>query len=171
MKLVAKILSVLLLLVGAFIVVCTIWGNKLSEDHIISISFEVPASVDNVWERITDWNKFPEWRDNLKSVEAIPDSQGFPRWKEINRNGNEQRFMFTTMSKPHRTVIQMLNDNRAYKGRWTIGVFAEKDHSIVTVVEEGKIFNPILRVITTKILNRDATIYGYKKSLISSFQQ
>ena len=75
--------GVIVVLVVAALVV----GWLLPEKHTASRHASFQASPETVWALITDVEKFPSWRSDVKTVERLPNRDGRPVWVEEGSNG------------------------------------------------------------------------------------
>src|SRR5687767_3417406 len=71
----------------ALVVLIAVAGSLLPVGHVATrrATFRRPAA--DVWAAITEIEKFPAWRSDLKSVERLPDREGRPAWREKGKNG------------------------------------------------------------------------------------
>ena len=66
---------------------------------------------------------------------------------------------------PGRFISRITDKNLPYGGEWIIDVAVDRDGSIVTVTENGEVYNPIFRFVSKFIMGQTATIDGYLRAL------
>ena len=73
--------------IAVLVVAALVVGWLLPEKHTASRQASFQASPETVWALITDVEKFPSWRSDVKTVERLPDRDGRPVWVEEGSNG------------------------------------------------------------------------------------
>ena len=68
--------------IAALVVAALVIGWLLPEKHTASRHGSFQASPEAVWALMTDVEKFPSWRSDVKAVERLPNRDGRPVWVE-----------------------------------------------------------------------------------------
>ena len=93
--------AVVVLVVAALVV-----GWLLPEKHTASQQASFQTSPETVWALITDVEKFPSWRSDVKTVERRPNRDGQPVWVEQGTNGRIT-FAVERSDRPRQLVVRI----------------------------------------------------------------
>ena len=153
---VVGVLGVGLLVVLVLIVV----GTLTPSGHKASRSVSYRASPDTVWRAITDWGGHAAWRSKVRAIERLPDRNGHPVWRETRRRGDALTSEVVELDEAKRRMVTRIVDEGAFGGTWTWEVGASPDGagSLLTITEDGEIYNPVFRAIGTWLLDMRATM-------------
>ena len=88
MKWILRILATIAALITLLVVAMYALGSRLPEKHSAVRVARYRQSPDAVWAAITDYEKFPSWRSNVKRVEHLPSPDAAPSWREHDAHGN-----------------------------------------------------------------------------------
>lgn len=135
-------------------------GYALPAKHVASLSVELDAPLERVWETITDVTSFPRWRNDVKSVEIVQQTPVGPAWRERSSGGTIT--YETVESVPQRRLISRISDRSLpFGGTWTFDLTPTPRGTRVTIREDGEVYNPIFRFASRFVLGHDATIKKY----------
>jgi uncharacterized protein YndB with AHSA1/START domain len=163
------ILWILGVLVGLIVVVYAI-GAALPEKHTVTRVTRYRQPSDAIWQAITDYEKFPSWRSNLKSTGTIPSNNSFPAWQEIDAHGNVIPYQVTEFSPPGHLVTEITDPKLPFGGTWTTDILPiPHDGCIVQIREDGEIHNRIFRFMARFVFGYTDTIDTYLKDLGAKF--
>jgi hypothetical protein len=160
-------MKILLIIAGIFVVIIAtmyVIGLMLPVQHTASIQADIPASTEEVWNRITTIEKYPEWRKEIKKVESISSSQ----WIEYDKSNNTP-YRVAEAIPLQKWVIAIDSKNLPYGGRWTYIITKSADHTHISITEDGEVYNPIFRFISRYVMGHDATMKKYLAELQASF--
>ena len=73
--------------IAGLIALIAIIGPLMPKSHTASRSTVINKSPEVLWQAITDFAAFPQWRTDIKNVEALPDREGHKVWREDGKNG------------------------------------------------------------------------------------
>ena len=138
-----------------------IWGSMLPVAHTASVEVEVPAPPADVYERIADVDRVPEWRSSVSAVDVLSDDP--VRFKETS-GGDTIVFQVDVDEPPTRRVVR-IDDDLPFGGRWVFELSAAGDGTAVRITEQGEVYNPFFRVISTYVIGHDATLKAYAADL------
>jgi uncharacterized protein YndB with AHSA1/START domain len=151
-------------LVGLIAIVVGI-GLLLPETHRASESARYRVSPDRLWEIITDFRAYSTWRSGVRAVERLPDMDGHPVWKETDSHGEGIPYE-TVESVPGKRLVRRIADpNLQFGGTWEFGLEATPDGTILTITEDGEVYNPVFRFVARFIIGHTKTIHGYLNDL------
>jgi uncharacterized protein YndB with AHSA1/START domain len=158
---IAAAVVALLCLVGVPLLV----GYLLPVAHTATRRGHIKASPDTLWRLMTDHLGSAAWRPDVKRVELLPDEGGHARWQEIDQRGQGITFKQVEADPPRRLVQRIADSGLPFGGTWTYEITPEGEGSIVTITEQGEIYNPLFRFISKFILGHGATIERYLQAL------
>jgi uncharacterized protein YndB with AHSA1/START domain len=163
-----KWILIAVLAIAGVVVLAAAIGSRLPREHRASRAAHVAAPPDAIWAAITDIDRFPTWRADVKSVQRLPDRDGQRVWVEEGKSG---RMTFRVeRSEPPRTLVTRIADpDLPFGGTWTYDIAAEGKGSRLTIVEDGEIYNPLFRFVARFVLGYEGTIASYFASLQQKF--
>jgi hypothetical protein len=159
------------LLILAGILVCVILivlliGYLLPVKHRASIALSVHASPNQVWERLTETRSYPNWRKDVKSVEQLSDSE----WIEVDLHDHRLPFKIVSSERDLRLVTRINGQHLPFGGTWEYRIGKGGDGTMVTITEDGEVYNPLFRFVSKFIMGHTATLKRYSAYLDSSFK-
>ena len=162
-------LIVVFVLVAALLVVMLV-GLMLPKAHRASRAARFSASPETIWAVLIDYSKYPTWRTNLKSVEALPAVNGMAAWREIGMRGQAIPFVIVESDAPRRMKTKINDSGLPFGGTWTFEVTPTGDGgSVVRITEDGEVYNPVFRFVSRYFMGYTATIDSYLKALGAKF--
>jgi uncharacterized protein YndB with AHSA1/START domain len=167
----AGIFVLVALLVLIVLVVVTI-GAFLPQQHISTCAARFRQPPNAIWQAITDYEKFPAWRKDVLRVEALPDVNGKPAWREFDRHGGSIPFQVMVMVPPRALVTRIADPKLPFGGTWTYEISSQADgSSLLRITEDGEIYNPIFRFASRFVLGYSRTQEQYLQALGAKFGQ
>ena len=155
MKWVLLVVAVAVVIVGSVAVI----GLTLPQDHIVSRTARLSATPDSVWGIITNVPDFPKWRKDVKSVEVVQGATLFT-WREHMSHSN-LTFEATTLEPPAHLVAHIVGKSEGFGGSWDYQIEPDGSGSKITITENGQVYNPIFRFVSTYVIGQTATIDKY----------
>lgn len=143
-------------------------GTLIPKGHVASRSAKFKRSPQEVWNTITDFATAPSWRLELKSIRQLPDRNGRPVWVETSRFG-PMTYEVREFDPPKRLVTLIADDELPFGGNWTYEISAADSGSVLTITENGEIYNPIFRFVARFFFGHQRTIEAYLKALGKKF--
>lgn len=158
----------ILIIIG--IIICLILiiyliGLLLPVKHTAIISEVIPANTKQVWDKLTQIEKFPSWRKSLNKVEIINNSE----WIEISKR-NRIPMKITGQTLDNKLVYAINSKDLAFGGEWIYMLQPKGDSTVLMITENGEVYNPIFRFISKFIIGHSATMRNYMSDLRKSFQ-
>jgi uncharacterized protein YndB with AHSA1/START domain len=129
--------------------------------------FHQPPEV--IWQTITDYEKFPQWRSNVSRVEPMLSTNGLPAHREWDNHGNALPMETVEFDRPHRLVGRIADPKLPFGGTWTMEISPEDGGSTLRITENGEIRNPIFRFVSRFFLGYTVTMETYLKDLGRKF--
>ena len=140
-------------------------GLMLPVSHTASVSKEINAPKEVVWKYVTLPQKFPEWRSAVNRVEMLSDSTQPLRWTEFYDGMDALTFQESSRSDSSVFVSDIVSEGLPFGGGWTISLQQNENGTIVTITENGEIYNPVFRFFSRFIFGYDGTIQQYLNDL------
>jgi uncharacterized protein YndB with AHSA1/START domain len=148
-------------IVGVLVVLI---GYSLPKDHSVSRTARVAMPPDAVYALLTDVDKYPSWRSNVKSLERHPDRGGRPAWTE-EASGMKIPLHFEKMERPSLLVSRIADPSLPFGGTWTYRISPSGTGSEVTITEDGEVYNPFFRFMSRFVFGHYATLDEFVKHL------
>lgn len=150
-----------LLLVAAvvvgFVVVVWVSGMFIPKNHRATRMARFHQSPAVLWQTITDYERFPQWRSNVTRVEAMASSYGLPAHREWDKYGHALPMDTLESDPPHRCVGRIADPKLPFGGTWTMEISETPGGSALRITEDGEIRNPIFRFVSRFFLGYTAT--------------
>jgi hypothetical protein len=105
MRMIRAGIFVLVALLVLIILVVVAIGAFLPQQHISSCAAQFHQPPDAIWQAITDYAKFPTWREDVTRVQMLPPVNGKPSWREFDNHGGSIPYQ-VMKSRPRRTVAR-----------------------------------------------------------------
>jgi uncharacterized protein YndB with AHSA1/START domain len=143
-------------------------GSLLPKEHSATrrATYRRPAA--DVWDAITDIEKFPTWRKDLSSVERLPDRDGRPVWREKGKHGTMTLEQIEARP-PSRLVGRIADKNLPFGGTWTYELNEAAGSTMLAITEDGEVYNPVFRFLARFVFGYASTMEKYLKDLGSKF--
>lgn len=154
MRIAFALVGMLVGLIGIILVI----GYSLPIQHKVSRSIRLKVLPDRIWNVISDFKNSPAWRHDLKSVEQVEYKPGMLAWREASVNGDVLTYA-TLKAIPEQLLIRkIVDEGLPFGGSWTFELASETDDVMLTVTENGEVYNPIFRFASR-------FIFGHYKSI------
>ena len=150
-------------LAGIVVLVAAI-GALLPKAHVASRQARVNATPETVWKLITDVDGFPSWRGDVKRIERLADRGGRAVWVEETSSGRITLAVDRT-EPPRLLVLRIADPDLPFGGTWTYELQPEAQGTVLTITENGEVYNPIFRFMARFVFGHEATIAGYLDAL------
>lgn len=147
-----------------FVVLPVILGSMMRPEHTGTRSVWLRTDIDRVWEVISNHEREPAWRKDLKGVIRLPDHEGREAWKEISKTGQEIQ-LATTEKAEKRKIVRTIINNRSFGGSWILELAPENAGTRVSLTENGVVFNPVFRFMFKVFFSPTSTIDKYLQML------
>ncbi len=148
-----------------------VWGATIPREHQATSRIVVAAPPESVYNMMRDLATTATWWKDLKSVETVPSTDGWERWKETS--GGMSFTLIVDLEEPplHFKTRIDTTGHPPFGGTWTYDVaIASGGRTTVTLTEDGTVNNPYFRV-ATKLMGTHATLDSYLTALSVKFGQ
>ncbi|HUK31993.1 MAG TPA: SRPBCC family protein [Candidatus Acidoferrum sp.] len=139
-------------------------GALLPKEHVATRAARFAQTPAAVWQAITDFEKFPSWRDGVTSVERLPDRDGHTVWMERGAHDSIPYELVESVApignSPGRAVTRIADPKLPFGGTWTLEVTPMDGGTLLRITERGEVYNPLFRFMSR-------FIFGYTKSMES----
>lgn len=154
MKLLLKIAAALLVV----LVVFTVYGATLPVAHAAASMARFRQTPEALWATVSDFPGMAGWRRGVTSVERLPDRDGKPVW--LVRGGSGEMPLMVVESEPGtwlKTVIPP-DANLPFGGTWSWQLSPADEVTVVTIIEQGEIYNPLFRALARVVFGYHGTL-------------
>ena len=148
--------------VALLVLVAAIAGYALPKGHVASRDARLAAPPERVFAVLTDVDRYPAWRSDVRTVEVI--AREPLRWREHGSNG-AITFEVQESSAPTRLVTRIADTSLPFSGTWTFALSAADRGTTVTITENGEVYNPIFRFMSRFVFGHSATVERYLSDL------
>lgn len=137
--------------------------------HRASVAVVLSASPEQVWDRIRAFERIPEWRPGVVSVERLPaEPSASPTFRETNDYGTFDYRVVVDNGKDQ--LVTRIVDHPDFGGTWTYRLEARGgEKTRLEITEEGEIYDPLFRVLGNLVFSLDSTLRDYTTALKASF--
>lgn len=149
-----------LVLVGVVALV----GALLPKGHRASRTTTYAAPPERVFAVISDFAHAPDWRPDVTSVELLPDDGHGVRFREHGRNG-AITYRVEELAPPAKLVTRIDDTGLAFGGRWIFELSPSGTGTVLTITEDGEVYNPIFRFMSKYVISEYASIDRYRAAL------
>lgn len=152
--------AAIVLLVGVVAAV----GSTLPVEHRASRRMAYPVPRDSLYALITDIERFTEWRTGLERVERRPAVAGRARWLEAGDDG-EIHFEVAESTPGRKHVTRIADPELPFGGTWTFELEDAPSGTLLTITEDGEVYNPIFRFMSRYIFGHHRGIERFHADL------
>ena len=156
-----KILLVIVGVIAAGIALVLIAGAILPKHHTAARSAFIKASPERVFHLISGP---PDWRADVKSY-SVTEEEGKHIVRETDKHGQTITYELLESRPPTLLKRAIADKNLPFGGTWTWTVEPQGDGCLVTITEEGEIYNPLFRFASRFVIGYTGTIDRYLATL------
>ena len=146
---------------GALVVII---GYSLPKGHSATRDARVALPPDAAYSLLIDVDKYPSWRPGVKALTRQPDRDGRPAWTE-DVSGMKIPLHFEKMERPSLLVARIADPSLPFGGTWTYRIAPAPGGSLVTITEDGEVYNPFFRFMSRFVFGHTATLDEFVKNL------
>jgi uncharacterized protein YndB with AHSA1/START domain len=158
-------------IIVSIIAVVVVIGALLPREHTATRAARYKEPPAAIWQAITDYNKFPEWRKGVERVEPLPAASGKGGWVEYVKGAGRIPLEVDESVPPRRLVVHIADPNLPFGGTWTYEIAPSGDGSTLRITENGTVSNPFFRFVSQVVFGLRATIDQYLKDLAAKFDE
>ena len=164
MKLFIKIIIAIVLLITIIFII----GSLLPQNHVVSRTMEINKPVATVWKLINEHSNQVAWRSGLRAVEVKTNNKGNTIIIETDNNGDAIRFEIIELIPQQKLVSKIADKTLPFGGTWTISLKPSQQGCLLTITEQGEVYNPFFRFMSRFIFGHTASIDNYMTDLKSA---
>lgn len=136
-------------------------GHSMPNAHVAQAEADYRAGPDSVYAILSDHEAWPEWHPSVGSLTPLEDSSDAASWRIRGPDGS-MTITIVDEDPPNRFVT--LADGGMFVGRWTYKVEERAGHTRVTITEEARIDNLVIRGLTV-FRNQTSTLVRVLRAL------
>lgn len=135
-------------------------GMALPVGHQASRSAEIPAPPADVFALLRDVERYPQWRSGVTEVTVLDTTAGLPRFRETGEFGP---IIFRVEQADAPTFLRTRIDDpdQPFGGTWTYVLVPSDSGTLLTITEDGEVYNPLFRFLSRVVFSQTATIETY----------
>ena len=145
----------------AVIALTALIGALLPKSHVASRKARLKQTPEKIWETIIDFASWPTWNPAAKKMERLADQNGRAVWVMVGKQG-KLPMEVEDSTPPQRLVTP-------FGGSWTYEIKPAEGGCMVTITEDGEIYNPIFRFMARFVFGYTATMESFLKALGGKF--
>jgi uncharacterized protein YndB with AHSA1/START domain len=130
-------------------------GYALPQRHVASVQGIVSRPPADVFGKLSDVERYPEWRSDVEQVEVL--SRNPLRWRE-HTGGDVITYEVVESDAPRRLVVRIADADLPFGGSWTYELRPEGSTTHLTITERGEVFDPFFRFMSRFVFGHTATM-------------
>jgi uncharacterized protein YndB with AHSA1/START domain len=150
--------------IAVIAVVVVVIGYSLPTAHTATRTLRLALPPEALYAVLSDVDRYPSWRPNVKSLVRAPDREGRPAWVE-DTGGMKIPMYFERMDRPSLLVARIADPSLPFGGTWTYRITPAAGGSELTITEDGEVYNPIFRFMSRFVFGHHATLDEFIKHL------
>ncbi len=143
-------------------------GALLPVEHTVARRLQLRQSAAVVFAVLTEWQAFPKWRPDLKSVERLPTQDGKPCYREVSGFGPIDLRVETEVPDSLR-ITRIVTPGSPFGGTWTFSVAPNATGVEVTITEHGQVHNVVFRALSRFAFGHATHIESFLTALANKF--
>lgn len=159
------VVVVLLVLLTAGVFVVGAVGSLLPPARTTSRTARFRQPPEALWHVITNYPGHPRWRPELQAVERLPDHEGRPVWREVDRRGRTLSLETVESIPPLRLVRHTMPAGAAVRTVLTYELLPSPEGTLLTITEYSETYNPVLRLLAYLFADQAGPIEGHLRAL------
>lgn len=162
-----RLLVRLALIVVAAGIVITGLGWLLPPGHQATVSASLPATPTEVFRYIAEVERYPEWRPDVSEVEMLEPAEGLRRFREHGEFGPIV-FRIERVDAPTFMQTRIDDPTQPFGGTWTYALVPNEGGTLLTITEDGEVYNPLFRFLSRFVFSQTATMEAFVEDLRSA---
>lgn len=136
-------------------------GYSMPNAHVAQAEADYRARPDSVYAILSDVETWPDWHPSVGTLSPLDESSDGVSWRIRGPDGS-MTITFVDEDPPNRFVT--LADGGMFVGRWTYKIEERGDRTRVTITEEARIDNLVIRGLTM-FRNQTSTLVRILRAL------
>lgn len=149
----------------ALLLLAILIGRRLPKTHAAASRIRLPFPPEKVFQVVTDFNAYPQWRPGVSRVEPGPELDGHPTWYEFCSHKIRVQFQVAASDPPRKLVTRLAGEKLPLYGTWNYDFVEDNGSTVLTITEREKIYSPLMRFFTHYILSYHAVMDVFLISL------
>ena len=170
MKILLKVFGYILAGLISLVAIIFLIGFLQPEAHTATVSKEIPTSKEIVWEYITNPAEFTEWRSDVSKVVLKSDSSDALVWTEYYTYGDVLPFKEISRTDSSIFISEIIDEGLPFGGTWTITLTESKNSTVISITENGKVYNPVYRFFSKFVFGHETSMKTYLADLEQALQ-
>jgi len=164
-----KIILIVLGILAALVLLVVVVGWSLPVRHRASRQATYTPPPETVFEAITKFEEFPQWRSKVQRVEMVDRTTGAQSFREIGSDGSIL-YSVDEALPGQRLVTSIADKSLPFGGKWTYELTpTDGGGTQLRITEDGEVYNPIYRFMSKFVFSHHATIDAYLTDLGKKF--
>jgi len=138
-------------------------GSRLPVAHSVTRTVTIPLAPEALYATLSDVDRYPTWRKDVKQIERLSDRNGMPAW--IEHSSDKLPLAFERMERPSLLVTRITDPALPFGGTWTYHIAPVQGGSQLSITEDGEVYNVMFRFMARFIFGHTATIDGFIRHL------
>lgn len=162
-----KIALSVALIVAAVIAIVVVIGVLLPKHHAATRSAFIKATPERIFKLISGPQ---DWRTDLRGY-AVVDENGRHFLRETDNHGQTITYERVECSPPTVLKSRIVDKNLPFGGQWTWKIEEKNGGCLVTITEDGEVYNPVFRFVSRFVIGYTRTIDRYLARLAEVAQK
>ncbi len=132
-------------------------GSRLPVAHSVTTTVTIPLAPEALYTTLSDVDRYPAWRKEVKRIERLADRNGMPAWIE-HTSSDKLPLAFERMERPSLLVTRITDPALPFGGTWTYRIMPVQGGSQLSITEDGEVYNVMFRFMARFVFGHTATI-------------
>ena len=137
-------------------------GYTLPQNHVATVDGMVAQSPADVFARVSDVARYPEWRGDVTKVELLSSTP--LKWRE-HSGGDVITYVVVAGQPSEHLEVRIADPDLPFGGTWTYELRPGSSGTHVVITERGEVYNPIFRFMSHFVMSRTATMEKFMTAL------
>lgn len=136
-------------------------GYAMPNAHVAQVEADFRAEIDSVYLVLEDVERWPEWHPSVSRLTTLDEDSDRPTWRISGPDGT---MTITMVEREPPRRLATLADGGMFVGRWTYRLAPHEGGTRLTITEEARIENPLIRGLTL-FWSQTATMERFLRAL------
>lgn len=139
-------------------------GLATPRTHVARRAITLAAAPAAVYDTIRNVADYPDWRDDVQSVQLDTTATDALRWTEVSQRGSVS-YVADVNDAPSRFTARITDDDLGYSGEWRYTLTPSGTGTRLVIAEHGSVGNPIFRFFGAHFIGFTRGIDAYLRNL------
>jgi uncharacterized protein YndB with AHSA1/START domain len=150
--------------IAVLLAIVVLVGLTIPKAHRASRTVTLPAQPATVFEAVSDFPRYPDWRRDVKSM-AVDGNGGVGTLIHEEGPHGSIPYRVEAHEPPSRLVLRIADPSLPFGGTWTYELRASGAGTELTLTEDGEVSNPIFRLMQKLFFSPYDTIDAFLADL------